>query len=283
MDISGSLSRLRIVPAELPVPPVAHFIWIGRTLPWSHALAVASAARNGGFARVVLHLETPEAVAPYEGRGRLFLGPGAPIEVRPLLPERLIERVGSQGAVLTALYRRLEQPAGRANLLRAAILYAEGGVYLDMDTITLRSLTPLRGDPVFCGLERICLPIEVARSRALRELLRRMTAMPVERQTVRYALGTHLLQETLRTERGAGVVTHLPEVFYALAPEISEHWFKPTARVALDELLTGSARLVHWYASVRTAGRLEALTAERIRTERDTLPFAALVCRALGW
>lgn len=33
------------------LPPVAHFIWYGRALPWAHALAIRSAHDRGSLDR----------------------------------------------------------------------------------------------------------------------------------------------------------------------------------------------------------------------------------------
>ena len=49
--------------------------------------------------------------------------------------------------------------------MRLAILYAEGGVYLDIDTVTVRSLRDLCAEAAaFCGEERIVFPASVRRS-----------------------------------------------------------------------------------------------------------------------
>ncbi len=59
---------------------------------------------------------------------------------------------------LTAIYDRLEYPAARSFVLRAAILYLEGGLYLDMDTLTTKSLLPLLNTRQFVGCEFIIWP-----------------------------------------------------------------------------------------------------------------------------
>ena len=56
------------------------------------------------------------------------------------------------------LFRTLESPASRANLLRLAALWRFGGIYLDTDTITVRDLGPLRDRMGFCGLEPLVYP-----------------------------------------------------------------------------------------------------------------------------
>ena len=62
------------------------------------------------------------------------------------------------GDGLTVTYRRLTNPAARIDMLRAAILYLEGGIYLDMDTVTTSSLLPLLNTRQFVGCEFIIWP-----------------------------------------------------------------------------------------------------------------------------
>ena len=132
------------------IPATAHFLWFGSELPWIHSLSVRTAAQNGGFERVVLHHADPLGAAELEAtRG---------VELRRLEPHAFLESVEHFGPGLVDVYRRLSAPAARANVLRAALLWREGGVYLDTDTVTLASLTPLRQAAAFCGTERIAFP-----------------------------------------------------------------------------------------------------------------------------
>jgi hypothetical protein len=56
----------------------------------------------------------------------------------------------------------LDSPAALSNVLRIAILFSEGGVYLDLDTVTIASLAWLRQEGgFFCGLERLAFPAGV--------------------------------------------------------------------------------------------------------------------------
>jgi hypothetical protein len=67
---------------------------------------------------------------------------------------------------LVAIYRALDNPTVRADVLRVAILYLHGGVYLDLDTVTRASLLPLLGAPQFVGCELIVWPHFVRSSRS---------------------------------------------------------------------------------------------------------------------
>ncbi|MGB0648364.1 MAG: glycosyltransferase, partial [Bradymonadia bacterium] len=144
------------------IPAVAHFVWFGSSLPYAYILGVRSAAIRGGFSEVLIHhadeLERSpaldEALAlPNVALSRLTL---------ETLEKAPIDRSGA----LVDLFRKLEQPAAKANMMRAAILANQGGVYLDTDTITLKDFDLLRQEhSAFCGAEHIALPSTVKDSR----------------------------------------------------------------------------------------------------------------------
>lgn len=143
------------------IPATAHFVWLGRELPWIYGLALRSAAQRGGFERVVLHctddLSGSDGFSAARGDGR--------VECRRLDPRSALWWVSPRGGELVELFARLRQPAAKSNMLRLAILAAEGGVYLDTDTITVASFAPLLGAGAFCGLEHIALPAATRRAR----------------------------------------------------------------------------------------------------------------------
>ncbi len=142
------------------IPATAHFIWYGKELPWVYTLAIRSAARRGGFNRVVLHHRDDLSHSP--GWAELCRLPL--FEARLLDEEALLER--AWGRELAEVSGGLQSYAAKSNLVRAALLFAEGGVYLDLDTVTVRSLEDLReASAVFLGLERLVYPHWVRRSR----------------------------------------------------------------------------------------------------------------------
>ncbi|MBI5499525.1 MAG: glycosyl transferase [Deltaproteobacteria bacterium] len=305
------------------IPAVGHFVWFGRRLPWVHALGVRSAARRGAFEKVVLH--HADELEPGEGTESLRGEPR--IECRRLEAGSLFEPLGAPAEPLRRLLGELTAPAARANVVRAAILAAEGGVYLDTDTVTVRSFRPLLEAGAFCGLERVVLPVEVVRSRSpatwaaagvrlavrdllrrlpdghlgfrrverfypaavnnavlgaeaghpfVLDLLRRMVELPDERRLVRFALGTHLLADAVAAANGCGPVVHPPAVFYPLAPEISEHWFREGPRVRLERVVAAETVSVHWYASVRTARLAPRIDPAYVRAHAARQLFSAL-------
>jgi hypothetical protein len=93
------------------------------------------------------------------------------VEVLRLEPEELLERVDERAGELIDLFRLLRSPTARSNVLRAAMLFTEGGVYLDFDTVTIRPLAPLLEEAgAFCGAERWAFPAHPERSRDPRQL-----------------------------------------------------------------------------------------------------------------
>ncbi|MDX2055474.1 MAG: glycosyltransferase [Polyangiaceae bacterium] len=305
------------------IPLVAHFIWIGSSLPYTHLIALRSAARSGGFSQVILH-HTHDFT---EGEVWLALKSEPKVVMRRLELEQRVRAVESRFGLL-GRFQQLSQPAALANVVRAIILWEEGGVYLDLDTITIKSFAPLCQEAsFFCGVERLVFPAAVRGSRspfvhgqalfrtALRDGLRRLPSgwrwfkrvaglYPVAANNAvmgaeakhpflehllanmaalsdvewqrRFRLGTHLLQRSLGTYAGKDATVLLPEAFYPLGPEISEHWFRSQRPLALSEMLDDSTLSVHWYASVRTANYTRDITAESIRRDAGHQPYAAL-------
>lgn len=307
------------------IPPIAHFIWFGAQLPWVHALAIHSAARRGGFEQVILHhADDLSHTSVWPG---LLALPG--FVARRIDAAALFDAVGTGASEIAKIYAELQAPAARANVLRAAILAVHGGVYLDLDTVTIRSLEPLRRMyGAFCGEERVVWPATVRRSKSLivhggglaragvrelcrvlpdgwrrfreieshypaaannavlaatpghafvRRLLTNMIAVPAERRLVRFALGTHLLQDTLSQTREPDLCVLPPPVFYPLGPEISHHWFRMRqSSPKLEEVIGEETLVVHWYASVRTKQLVPQIDAQYVRAHADHQLFSAL-------
>jgi hypothetical protein len=305
------------------IPPVAHFIWYGNRFPWVNVLALRSACERGDFERVVLHHDADVSSTAHGASLRRM----PRLELRRLDPAAIFSRTPVDPEALTRLHDRLEAPNARANMIRAAILAAEGGVYLDTDTITVGSMRPLLDAGAFCGQERVVFPATVMRSRSpwvkaravglttfrdlcrrlpqgwrvfrrgegafalavnnavlgaapghplIRGLLAAMLEVPEARQTVRYALGTHLLQDRVAAYEGDDLVLHPPEVFYPLGPVVSQHWFRLGGPPPVAEVLSEQTRVVHWYASVRTKHLVPKIDPAYVRAHADRQLFSAL-------
>ena len=152
----------------MTIPARLHFCLIGPSLSWAYVFAVLSAAERSELPEIVLHhtdvLEDGEALRALQAAPRVSL---SPVDAASFLTRT--GRMLGRGDGLALLYRGLSSPVIRSDILRAAILYAHGGIYLDLDTVTVASLLPLTGVPQFVGSEFIVWPnfVRVSRSPAL--------------------------------------------------------------------------------------------------------------------
>ena len=149
----------------MTIPACVHFCWIGRKLPWAYVFAVLSAAERSELPEILLHhTDTLEDGPELEALRR------APhVQLVRVDPLDYLTKAGEAlgvGDGLAAIYRKLASPVMRADVLRAAILYLQGGIYLDLDTITANSLRPLLDTPQFVGSEVIVWPKAVRLSRS---------------------------------------------------------------------------------------------------------------------
>jgi hypothetical protein len=149
----------------MTIPARVHFCWIGQHLPWAYVFAILSAAERAGMQEVILHhtdllTEGPQLRA-LQACARLRLSPTDPLDYLAQASRRL-----GLGDKLTALYQRLASPVMRSDILRVVILYLQGGIYIDLDTITIASLLPLLECKQFVGSELIVWPHFVSKSRS---------------------------------------------------------------------------------------------------------------------
>ncbi|MGC8519062.1 MAG: glycosyltransferase [Steroidobacteraceae bacterium] len=116
-----------------------------------------SAAANSGMQEIILHHTDP--LADDASVRALALCPLVRLSrLDPIASLTTAGRVAGVGDGLLAIYRTLDNPAIRADVLRVAILYLEGGVYLDLDTVTRASLVPLLEARQFVASERVIWP-----------------------------------------------------------------------------------------------------------------------------
>jgi hypothetical protein len=120
-----------------------------------------------------------------------------------------------------------------------------------------------------------------AGSRLCADSLRAMAAMEPGQWSEPYALGPDLLQEMIGRYPPGELAVAAPNVFYPLPPQISEHWFRLRRRVQLEAVLYPQTRVVHWYASVRTAAKVAAIDPEYVRKHRQRQLYSALVCASI--
>lgn len=139
----------------------AHFVWLGDRLPDLACLCVQSALVRGGFESVTLWMSDTAALGEPQLRR---LQASGPITVRHLHDVAPFADAAVQ-ARLDELDRQLAKPAARADVWRLRVLWAEGGIYLDADAVVLRPFAELLGHAAFAGLEPVCLPAALYRSK----------------------------------------------------------------------------------------------------------------------
>ena len=185
------------------IPNRAHFVWVGANLPWLHSLAPLSAARHGGFDEVILHHDqnlSPSARDSLRGK----------VQLCELDPKEAI------------VYRKLG-PTALANHLRLRILRDLGGVYLDMDTLTISSFGKLLGHSFFCGRERVVFSESLLHSRnplrwtsavaktSLRRICRWMPRGVRLFQTIAGSFESHVSNAVLGSLAGHPILSELLE------------------------------------------------------------------------
>lgn len=116
------------------IPKVAHFIWIGESLDWPYLYSLASAYDVGEFNKVILHHTDKLDDEPV----LIFKKCYPYVVFNQLQVDELFLKVDGKGNALLELYDKLLTCSAKSNLIRFALLYVYGGVYLDLDTITLK-------------------------------------------------------------------------------------------------------------------------------------------------
>lgn len=155
------------------LPAYVHFCWIGSSLPWAYVYAALSAADKGEMEKVYLHctdqLENGPQKKALTSNPKIVLSVIKPNEILKTIEAQL----GMPSETLINLYNDTTTPVQRANILRIAILYQHGGLYLDTDTITIASLKPLTANTrPFIGTERIVWPPGVKEAKSIRLIAR---------------------------------------------------------------------------------------------------------------
>lgn len=134
------------------IPNRLVFIWLGKKLPWSAGIAIRSACQVQQPQEIVLYHEGLE----FSGEGWDLVQRLPQLKVVPI-DDSLFAELPDSGFCLQ-LFHELKSPATRANLLRLAVLYRWGGVYLDTDVIAVQPWDDLLSLSGFCGVEPVALP-----------------------------------------------------------------------------------------------------------------------------
>ena len=214
----------------MSIPAKVHFCWIGTRLPWAYVFAILSAAERGGLPEVILHHTDPLE----DGAELRALTTAIGVTLHRIDPIAYLTQIGDElgvGGQLAALYERLDSPVMQSDILRGAILFQQGGIYLDLDTVTVASLLPLLDAAQFVGCEYIVWPqfVRASRSPALwarslildlvRKAMRRLSGgwkgfRRIERLYYRGINGA-----VMGAEANSGLVAHYLRAMPAITPE----------------------------------------------------------------
>jgi len=140
------------------IPNRIFFIWFGNKLPLATGLAILSAKQIQKPEETILYIESNISG---EGYDLIKDEPGITFKK---IDDSIFTDLGDNGTC-SRLFHILKSPASKVNLLRLALLYKEGGVYLDTDTIAIKPWNDLLQCKGFCGLEPVAFPQELFHSK----------------------------------------------------------------------------------------------------------------------
>lgn len=177
------------------IPNQFHFIWDDKFFPYTATLAIRSTARNAQPERIYLY-KTPDldGVPDFERLRR---------EIPCLQPVNIdlagwLEQSGLACArellEAHAFLQRREFHSAVADLLRAIILYLNGGIYLDTDVLTLREMAGLRQHQAFLAEEHILVSSAIWRRHSRWRYLWTVPLTLVRNLCSRFAGGVRLFQ-----------------------------------------------------------------------------------------
>ena len=143
------------------IPNRVFFIWFGNKLPLSTGLAILSAKQIQKPEETILYIESKADEISGEGYDLIKNEPGITLKK---INDSIFADLEDNG-ICNHLFHILKSPASKVNLLRLALLYKGGGVYLDTDTIAVKPWNDLLQYKGFCGLEPVTFPQELYNSK----------------------------------------------------------------------------------------------------------------------
>ncbi len=141
----------------MTIPARVHFCWIGSKLPWAYVFAILSAAARSELPEIILH----HTDVLEDGPELRALQAAPLVRLDHIDAVACLKQAGKALEIddaLVNIYLGLDSPVMRTDILRSAILFVQGGIYLDLDTITTISLRPLLDLHQFVGNEFIVWP-----------------------------------------------------------------------------------------------------------------------------
>ena len=107
------------------------------------------------------------------------------------------------------------------------------------------------------------------------EAFQTIAELPMERRHVRFALGTHLLQQLTGNRSRPDVTVYPPPYFYPLGPRLSAHWFRARSSEDWRSWIRDETHVLHWYAS-NEQELADEIDRAWVRRHAGQIPFATL-------
>jgi len=136
------------------IPNRVFFIWFGNRLPWATGLAILSAKQVQNPEEILLYVDSEISGDGYD---LIKDTPGITLKK---IDESLFSDLNDNG-LIWRLFQKFKKPALKSDLLRFALVYKYGGVYLDTDIIAIKPWNDLLQYKGFCGLEAVAFPADL--------------------------------------------------------------------------------------------------------------------------
>ena len=138
---------------DVLIPNQYFYIWTGSSFPYLNLLAVKSLLLADDSATAVVYIVGPE---PQNDNFENLRGLER-VSVVGIEPDAVFSRLPTEVKSVGTIFHKIPESSAsaRSNILRYALLYLNGGVYLDFDTVVTRSLSDLAGHQSFIGEENV--------------------------------------------------------------------------------------------------------------------------------
>lgn len=135
------------------IPNKYFYIWSGKPFPYLNLLAVKSLLLADNSATAMVYVIGPE---PQNENFENLRGLDR-VSILCIEPGDIFSQLPSDLRSVEAIFHKTSESSAsaRSNILRYALLYLHGGVYLDFDTVVTKSLSDLVGHQCFIGEEKV--------------------------------------------------------------------------------------------------------------------------------
>ena len=138
---------------DVLIPNQYFYIWTGSSFPYLNLLAVKSLLLADDSATAVVYIVGPEPQNDnFENLRALER-----VSIVGIEPDDVFSQLPTDIKSAGTIFHKIPESSAsaRSNILRYALLYLNGGVYLDFDTVVTQPLSDLVGHQCFIGEENV--------------------------------------------------------------------------------------------------------------------------------